>query len=129
MIPTMYRTNAVLFLCLLLLAPLEARSRGGYSAHTRHSSQTHTRSSVTPHSGHTYCYSCDRDSRGRIKRSSSAKSEFKRSNPCPSTGRASGGCPGYVIDHKQALKRGGHDHPHNMQWQTKEEAKRKDRVE
>jgi hypothetical protein len=37
--------------------------------------------------------------------------------------------PGYVIDHVQALKHGGSDTPANMQWQTKEAAKLKDRVE
>jgi hypothetical protein len=34
-----------------------------------------------------------------------------------------------VIDHKRALKHGGSDSPGNMQWQTREEAKAKDRVE
>jgi hypothetical protein len=34
-----------------------------------------------------------------------------------------------VIDHKQALKHGGSDTPGNMQWQTKEAAKAKDKVE
>jgi hypothetical protein len=34
-----------------------------------------------------------------------------------------------VIDHVQALKHGGSDKTGNMQWQTKEAAKPKDRVE
>lgn len=71
----------------------------------------------------------ERDARGRIKRSTSAKNEFKRANPCPSTGKSSGACPGYVIDHVQPLKRGGADAPSNMQWQTVATAKAKDRVE
>jgi hypothetical protein len=75
------------------------------------------------------CTGCARDSHGRIQRSSTAKHEFQRSHPCPSTGKSSGGCPGYVIDHKQALKHGGADAPSNMQWQTKAAAKAKDRVE
>jgi hypothetical protein len=33
---------------------------------------------------------------GKIERSPRARAEFKQSNPCPSTGRPSGGCPGYV---------------------------------
>jgi hypothetical protein len=70
-----------------------------------------------------------RDSHGRIARSQQARSEFKHSNPCPSTGKSSGACPGYVIDHITPLKRGGADSPSNMQWQTKEEAKIKDRTE
>jgi len=67
--------------------------------------------------------------RGRIQRSPAAKRKFEQTHPCPSTGKTSGACPGYVIDHKQPLKRGGADEPSNMQWQTKEEAKAKDRVE
>jgi len=66
---------------------------------------------------------------GKIKRSPEARYEFKRSHPCPSTGRSSGACPGYVIDHKDALKKGGADSPANMQWQTKEAAKEKDKWE
>lgn len=76
-----------------------------------------------------YSYAAPRDNSGRIQRSSSAKSEFKRQQPCPATGSSTGGCPGYVIDHVQPLKRGGEDAPKNMQWQTKEEAKAKDRWE
>jgi hypothetical protein len=58
-----------------------------------------------------------------------AKSEFKHSHPCPSTGKSSGACPGYVIDHVTPLNRGGADRPSNMQWQTKEAAKIKDKTE
>jgi hypothetical protein len=52
-----------------------------------------------------------------------------KSYPCPSTGRTSGACPGYVVDHVQALKHGGRDEPSNMQWQTVEAAKAKDKWE
>jgi len=69
------------------------------------------------------------DSRGRIKRSAEARDSFKHSHPCPSTGRSTGACPGYVIDHVTALKRGGADSPSNMQWQTKAAAKAKDKIE
>jgi len=65
----------------------------------------------------------------RIKRSAAAKNQFKRQHPCPSTGKSKGACPGYVIDHVVPLKRGGKDAPDNMQWQTKEAAKLKDRTE
>jgi hypothetical protein len=37
--------------------------------------------------------------------------------------------PGYVVEHVQALKHGGADSPSNMQWQTKEAAKAKDKWE
>jgi hypothetical protein len=70
-----------------------------------------------------------RNSHGKIARSVKAKDDFKHSHPCPSTGRRSGACPGYVIDHVQPLKRGGADAPRNMQWQTSAAAKAKDRTE
>jgi len=70
-----------------------------------------------------------RDKHGKIKRSSSAKSSFKKDHPCPSTGKSKGACHGYVIDHKTPLKKGGADSPSNMQWQTKEAAKAKDKWE
>jgi hypothetical protein len=70
-----------------------------------------------------------RDSHGRIERSEKAKDEFKKQHPCPSTGKSSGSCPGYVIDHVIPLKRGGPDSPSNMQWQTEADAKAKDKVE
>ena len=70
-----------------------------------------------------------RDSHGKIARSPQALQQFKKANPCPGTGKTYGSCPGYVVDHVVPLKRGGADTPNNMQWQTKEEAKQKDRWE
>lgn len=64
-----------------------------------------------------------RDSKGRIKRSSSATNKFKQQTGYPN------GRPGYIIDHIIPLKRGGADSPENMQWQTIEEAKAKDKIE
>jgi hypothetical protein len=62
-------------------------------------------------------------------RSTSARRAFQQANPCPSTGKPTGACPGFVVDHVVALKRGGADDPSNMQWQTIADAKAKDRVE
>ena len=62
-------------------------------------------------------------------RSHAAKIEFQESHPCPATGRTTGKCRGYVIDHIRPLACGGADAPHNMQWQTKAEARAKDRHE
>jgi hypothetical protein len=75
------------------------------------------------------CTTCARDNHGRIKRSGHAKSAFKKQYACPSTGKISGACPGYVIDHKMPLKHGGQDAPSNMQWQTTQAAKAKDKTE
>jgi|SRR5579871_4600978 len=103
-----------------LLAP-EADARGGIHA----SGSTH---SVTSPRTTTPAY-VPRDARGRIKRSTAAKDAFERNNPCPSTGEGKGACPGYVIDHETPLKRGGADAPSNMQWQTIDAAKLKDKTE
>jgi hypothetical protein len=62
-------------------------------------------------------------------RSAKAKADFKRQQPCPATGKARGACPGYVVDHVVPLCAGGADAPTNMQWQTTQDAKAKDRLE
>ena len=62
-------------------------------------------------------------------RSRAASQEFQREHPCPSTGRTSGACPGYVRDHIVPLACGGADAVQNMQWQTVSEARAKDRWE
>lgn len=66
---------------------------------------------------------------GRIARDPIQRATFERSHPCPSTGRSSGACAGYVVDHITPLKRGGADRPENMQWQTTAAAKLKDKTE
>ena len=65
----------------------------------------------------------------RTVRSASTIAEFKRQQPCPSTGQSRGACPGYVVDHIEPLCAGGPDVPSNMQWQTAGEAKAKDKLE
>lgn len=106
-------------LTLALFASSAALAKGG-GAHGSYSTGTH---------GHRAPVGVDRDSRGHIARSEQAKEQFKKLHPCPSTGKSSGGCPGYVVDHVTALKRGGADAPYNMQWQTSAAAKAKDRSE
>jgi len=64
-----------------------------------------------------------RNSNGKIKRSSSARADFMRR-----TGYSKGR-KGYVVDHIIPLECGGADTPSNMQWQTVQEAKIKDRSE
>lgn len=62
-------------------------------------------------------------------RSQKAKTLFKYTHPCPATGKSKGACPNYIIDHIKPLDCGGADAPSNMQWQTKAEAKAKDKWE
>ena len=109
--------SALLFAALLCGPSSHSIAKGGGS-HGSYSTGTHAKAAGT-----------DRDSHGKIKRSPKAKDDFKKSHPCPSTGKTYRVCPGYVVDHVVPLKRGGADAPSNMQWQTKEEAKQKDRWE
>ena len=68
-------------------------------------------------------------SEAHIKRSQGAKVEFKREQPCPTTGASKGPCKGWVIDHIKPLACGGADAAFNMQWQTVAEGKAKDKWE
>lgn len=117
----MTRLSACLLVALLAFPAPSVFARGG-GHHVPHSS-------TVQHHNSTYATGVQRDKTGRIARSAASRSEFKKQYPCPSTGRSSGACPGYVIDHVVPLKRGGADRPSNMQWQTKDEAKEKDRWE
>ena len=67
----------------------------------------------------------------RQDRSYHEKAEFMRHRPCPATGKVKVryGCKGYIIDHIDPLACGGEDKAYNMQWQTKDEAKLKDKWE
>ena len=125
----MYRavTLAALLALALVGASFGKGSSGGHSHSSSHST-THS-SSSSEHHNKNYAEDVPRDEHGGIKRSEQAKDEFKKSHPCPANGNTSGPCPGYVIDHVIALKRGGADDPSNMQWQTEADAKAKDKVE
>jgi hypothetical protein len=65
----------------------------------------------------------------RIHRSHVPIHAFVKANACPTTGQNRLPCPGYVIDHIEALACGGLDHQSNMQWQTIAESKAKDKWE
>lgn len=58
-----------------------------------------------------------------------APTEFRKLNPCPSTGKTTGACPGWVLDHLVSLRCGGPDTPENLWWQRVDEAKAKDQQE
>ncbi len=57
------------------------------------------------------------------------RAEFQRLSPCPSTGKPRGPCPGYQIDHREALICGGRDELANLQWLPVAEHREKTRVE
>ena len=74
-----------------------------------------------------------RDRPGKVARSIAIKKaltarnkEFKKLHPCPSTGKSSGACPGYVIDYVVPPERGGADAVENLQWRAIDDAKAKD---
>jgi hypothetical protein len=100
------------------------RSSNHSSYHSRTYSRSHHRSSSRvrshnlSHHSRRASSSVKRDAHVRIRRSAAAKHSFERQHPCPSTGRSSGRCPGYVVDHVRPLECGGADAPSNMQWQT-----------
>jgi 5-methylcytosine-specific restriction endonuclease McrA len=122
----------VLLLVILMVPFADARARRSSSSHratTSHSVRVPKIKVPSTRHRAARCTTCTRDSKGRIARSRTATRDFQKSHPCPSTGRTTGACSGYVIDHVVPLKRGGADSPGNMQWQTKTAAKAKDRVE
>jgi hypothetical protein len=122
----MSKLGVLVLAASLLVAPTlgAARGDGGRPSHSQ-SAHSSSRHSSAPHATSrgthriTYSARTTRDSHGENQRSSSSKSAFKKGHPCPSTGKSSGACPGYVIDHVMPLKRGGADDPSHMQWQLK----------
>ena len=112
-------------LLLALQSTAAASKSSGHSAHaasSKSSSAKHT-STKPRETSPSRAVAAPRDSHGRIKRSEAAKAAFKQE-----TGYTHGR-PGYVIDHIKPLACGGADAPSNMQWQTIEAAKAKDKVE
>jgi len=119
--------SAALAAAMLASPGVLARSshHSGGSHHFSHASRSHHSGGYAPRS----YPGVRRNAHGRIERSAGAKDAFRKANPCPATGKRHGACPGYVIDHVQALKHGGADAPYNMQWQTNAAAKAKDKWE
>lgn len=114
-------------------SPALAAMSSGKSHSSSHSSGTKSLSSTGVAHGASGSSSkaagVKRNATGHIRRDPAARRAFQHAHPCPSTGKTSGACPGYVVDHVKPLKRGGADSPSNMQWQTVPEAKRKDKIE
>ena len=63
-----------------------------------------------------YCGTPVRNADGSIKRSTAVVNAFKRAHPCPSTGLATGACPGWSANHTIPLACGGCDAVSNMDW-------------
>jgi hypothetical protein len=102
------------FLCVVLLLCSDGLARSGH-----HSSHRSTRYHVTHVAHH-------RDSAYRTERNvptSEKKELFKRAG-IPWSQRHN-----YIVDHKVALENGGNNDISNLQLQTKEEAKLKDKQE
>ena len=71
-------------------------------------------------------YHCHRaSSHAPARRSWSARSAFRSQRPCPVTGRTTGSCPGWEVDHIVPLACGGMDASRNMQWLTRDANRRK----
>ncbi len=64
-----------------------------------------------------------------ITRSQTVLRQFQHLYPCPSTGKKTGACPGWVKDHRIGLCCGGKDEIANLQWQTITDARAKDKWE
>jgi len=108
---------AAVVMCAAPVAFARGTSSSHPSAHSSSSSHTEAIPGVA------------RNSHGKNARSPQALQQFKKAHPCPATGKTYGACPGYVVDHVIALKRGGADSPSNMQWQTTRAAREKDKWE
>jgi hypothetical protein len=116
---------AALAVTAVIVSPY-AIARGSPSGGSHSSGSQHSASHT--HEGRAYP-GVKRDAHGKIARDPHAKEAFRRTHPCPATGKSYGACPGWVVDHVQALKHGGMDDSSNMQWQTRAAAKAKDRIE
>ena len=119
----MIRRTIAKFAVLVLLSSISLPAAASHGSHNTGRSHSGSSSHRATASG------VQRNRHGRIRRSAAAKHSFERQNPCPSTGRSSGRCPGYVVDHVKPLECGGADAPSNMQWQTVAAGKAKDKTE
>lgn len=104
--------RAVLLFALLLSSGISGVALAQHHGGHRNSSSAYSHKASPENSHH-----------ARIHRSAAAKDSFMRSSGYPH------GRKGYVVDHIVPLACGGSDSPSNMQWQTKADAKAKDKWE
>jgi hypothetical protein len=70
-----------------------------------------------------------RTANGNIKRSSAEVRKFRKANPCPATGKITGACPGYQVEHTEPLCACGPDKVSNMTWMATAEHKIKTKAD
>lgn len=63
-----------------------------------------------------YCGPPARDVNGAIIRRADVQRAFRKLHPCPVTGKTTGACPDWSMDHVWPLACGGCDAVWNMQW-------------
>src|SRR5579863_2748479 len=109
--------KALVLATMILATAFVAGAKGGSHGRASSWARSYTSRSYTPRS------------KTRIstthseKRSEAERDKFRRETGFPH------GRPGYVVDHRKPLACGGADAPFNMQWQTVEAAKIKDKTE
>jgi hypothetical protein len=130
--PTIQRTGgsvlkriALTTIIGLLLSFSAIAQKGGSHSSSTHSSSRSSTAASKPSKTSVPKKStvAQRNSKGKIKRSATARKDFMKQ-----TGYAKGR-KGYVVDHVVPLECGGSDAPSNMRWQTIAEGKIKDRME
>ncbi|MEY8688479.1 MAG: hypothetical protein AB9M53_01190 [Leptothrix sp. (in: b-proteobacteria)] len=77
---------------------------------------TLTASSLDPLTEYRYCGAPRRNPDGSIHRSAAVLAAFQRIHPCPSTGKTTGACPGWQMNHDRSLACGGCDAVSNLSW-------------
>lgn len=71
---------------------------------------------IDPLKEYRQCGAPPRDADGVIKRSSAVIYAYRKLHPCPVTGKTTGACPGWAINHVIPLASGGCDAVSNMMW-------------
>ena len=64
-----------------------------------------------------YVAEIKRDANGQIVRRADVLVAFKKAHPCPSTGKTTGVCPGWQMNHVIPLACKGADTVSNLSWQ------------
>ena len=68
------------------------------------------------------CTNCVRDVNGQISQNPAPVRKFRATHPCPANGTLKGPCPGYLVEFKKPLARGGKEDPGNMRWRSMAQA-------